>query len=239
MTFAAKTLTVQVSPEAKSTVGSSVKVVGPPLGGRGVRTARAAGDRVPGAGDVDRLAEGDRDVRADRDLAAPFGRVGARDARRGVRVAVVERGRPCSAGPARRWRSRPRCCRCLCSRPLPQVGGRVRRSRRGAGAFEAVRGRPVADEVDDRRARRAGAGERGRRLDERDLAGGRRHGDRAARVRRRAAPPSARAGALLDEVVLTRLERDVGQARDLPRRACRRRVLNRPAVEADGNRVRG
>src|SRR4029079_11146990 len=84
----------------------------------------------------------------------------------------------------------------------------------------------------DRVAGRAAAGEPGRDVDERDLAGGRRHRDRASRVRGGEIDRAACTGGFLDEVVAGRRD-GPGQGRELPRGARGVGVLDGPAREAD------
>src|SRR4029079_10312903 len=90
----------------------------------------------------------------------------------------------------------------------------------------------------DRVAGRAAAGEPGRDVDERDLAGGHRHRDRASRVRGGEIDRAACTGGFLNEVVAARRD-GPGQGRDLPRGARGRGVLDGPAREADRRAGRG
>lgn len=118
-------------------------------------------------------------------------------------------------------------------------GGGAAGGGRSAGAFEAVRGGAVADEVDDARAGRAPAVEGRGRVDERDLA---RRGAQlcvAARVVRGEVGAArrvsaARALGLTNQEVTARLNDYARKIRRLPRRARGGRVLHRPPGEVDG-----
>ena len=132
------------------------------------------------------------------------------------------------------------------SAALLSVSGRRRRAGRrvvlvrpGAGrALEVVRG-AVADEVPHaggaRRSRRRS--QRGCRGDQRDLAAGRGHRDRAGRVGGRQGDRAAGAGALLDQVVPAGRDAPVS-AVTWPGGAGRGGVLHRPAGEVDRRRGR-